>query len=311
MEISVLSPKRMRILITGGSGFIGRHLAEQLAGTYEVSAPSSAELDLLNEQEVREYLDARRFDVIVHTATTRSNRRLPAPPDLLDRNCRMFFNLVRNQGRFGKMIHFGSGAEYDKTGLPARVKEDYFDTRVPRDALGFSKYICAKHIERSDRIVNLRLFGVFGAYEDYTVRFISNACCRALKGLPIVLRQDIVFDYLYVNDLVKLTMWFVENDARRKAYNACTGRPVAISELARVIAQISAQVSGRNPDVSVMAEGMGPEYSADNSRMLSEMGGYRFWDLEDSIRDLYAWYERNEEIDVEALRFDEKAATHA
>jgi GDP-L-fucose synthase len=129
--------------------------------------------------------------------------------------------------------------------------------------------------------------------------------------LPIVLRQDIVFDYLYVKDLVKLTMWFVENDARRKAYNACTGRPVAISELARVIAQISAQVSGRNPDVSVMAEGMGPEYSADNSRMLSEMGGYRFWDLEDSIRDLYAWYERNEEIAVEALRFDEKAATHA
>ena len=301
----------MRILITGGSGFIGRHLAEQLAGTYEVSAPSSAELDLLNEQEVREYLDARRFDVIVHTATTRSNRRLAAPPDLLDRNCRMFFNLIRNQGRFGKMIHFGSGAEYDKTGLPARVKEDYFDTRVPRDALSFSKYICAKHIERSDRIVNLRLFGVFGAYEDYTVRFISNACCRALRGLPIVLRQDIVFDYLYVKDLVKLTMWFIENDARRKAYNACTGRPVAISELARVIARVSAQVSGRNPGVSVMTEGIGPEYSADNSRMLAEMGGYRFWDVEDSIRDLYSWYERNGEIDVESLRFDEKAAIHA
>ncbi len=301
----------MRILITGGSGFIGRHLAEQLAGTYEVSAPSSAELDLLSEQEVREYLDARRFDVIVHTATTRSNRRLAAPPDLLDRNCRMFFNLVRSQGRFGKMIHFGSGAEYDKTGLPARVKEDYFDTRVPRDALGFSKYICAKHIERSDRILNLRLFGVFGAYEDYTVRFISNACCRALKGLPIVLRQDVVFDYLYVKDLVKLTMWFIENDARHKSYNACTGRPVAISELAQVIARVSAQVSRRKPDVSVMTEGIGPEYSADNSRMLTEMGGYRFWDLEDSIRDLYAWYERNEAIDVESLRFDEKAATHA
>jgi len=243
----------------------------------------------------------------VHAATTRSNRRLGAPPDMLDRNCRMFFNLARNLagngGRVGKMIHFGSGAEYDRVQLPARVREDYFDTRVPRDAYGFSKYICARYIERSDRIVNLRLFGVFGAYEDYTVRFISNACCRALKGLPIVLRQDIVFDYLYIKDLVKITRWFIENNARHKAYNVSSGRPGALLELAKIVAQ----VSGRNPnsDVSVLAEGMGPEYSADNSRMLAEMGGYRFWDLPDSIAELCGWYAANSgRVDPAALQFD-------
>jgi UDP-glucose 4-epimerase len=298
----------MRLLITGGSGFIGRNLAEQLASTHDVLAPSSAELDLLNEQHVREHLDAHRFDVVVHTATTRSNRRLAAPPDMLDRNCRMFFNLVRNQKRFGKMIHFGSGAEYERAQLPPRVSEDYFDTRVPRDAYGFSKYICAKYIERSERITNLRLFGVFGAFEDYTVRFISNACCRALKGLPIVLRQDVVFDYLYVKDLVKITNWFIENDARDKAYNVCSGRPVALTGLARLISKVSAEVSGSKsiPNVSVLNEGMGPEYSADNSRILTEMGGYQFWDLQDSIHDLYAWYQQQEGIDDESLRFDEE-----
>ena len=291
----------MRLLVTGGSGFIGRNLTEQLSASYEVWAPSSSELDLLNEQAVRDYLDARRFDVIVHAATTRSNRRVAAPPDLLDRNCRMFFNLARNQGRFGKMIHFGSGAEYDRVQLPPRVREDYFDTRVPHDPYGFSKYICAQHIERSEGIVNLRLFGVFGPYEDYTVRFISNACCRALKGLPIVLRQDVRFDYLYVKDLAGITKWFIENDPRHKAYNVCTGRPVALTQLAEIIATIS----GRNPRVSVTMEGMAPEYSADNSRLLTEMGGYQFWDLEESVRNLYGWYEE-QEIDVESLRFDEK-----
>jgi UDP-glucose 4-epimerase len=291
----------MRILITGGSGFIGRNLVEQLAATYDVSAPSSAELDLLKAQEVRKYLSTHRVDVIVHAATTRSNRRLAAPADLLDRNCRMFFNLARNEGRFGKMIHFGSGAEYDRVQLPARVQEDYFDTRVPADAYGFSKYICAKHIERSDRLVDLRLFGVFGAYEDYTVRFISNACGRALKGLPIVLRQDVVFDYLYVKDLARITRWFIENEPRHKAYNVCTGRPLALTELARIVAQ----VSGRSPSVSVMTEGTGPEYSGDNSRMLAEMGGYQFWDLQASIRDLYSWYEQQlSALDSKALQFD-------
>jgi UDP-glucose 4-epimerase len=295
----------MRLFITGGSGFIGRNLAEQLASTYEVLAPTSAELDLLNAQTVREYLSAHSFDVIVHAATTRSNRRMGAPTDLLDRNCRMFFNLARNQALFGKMIHFGSGAEYDRSQLPALVKEEHFDTRVPRDAYGFSKYICAKYIERSERIVDLRLFGVFGAYEDYSVRFISNACCRALKGLPIVLRQDVAFDYLYVKDLVEITRWFIEHDGENKAYNVCTGRPVELSNLAKTIARIAVQISGREPVVSVMTEGLGPEYSANNSRMLTEMGAYRFWDLQASIAELYDWYTTNSErVDRDALQFD-------
>jgi UDP-glucose 4-epimerase len=276
----------MRILITGASGFIGRNLAEQYAKHYEVLAPTSAELDLLKEQATRDYLSTHHVDVVIHAATTRSNRRLTAPPDLLDRNCRMFFNLARNAGRFGKMIHFGSGAEYARTHLPTRVQEDYFDTRVPVDAYGFSKYICAKYIERAERIVDLRLFGVFGRYEDYTVRFISNACCRALKGLSIVLRQDVMFDFLDINDLSKITRWFIENDVRHKAYNVCRSAPIALTTLARLVADCCEDI----PSIVVTNSGWGSEYSGNNERLILEMGGYNFCEMKNAVAELYSWY---------------------
>ena len=38
--------------------------------------------------------------------------------------------------------------------------------------------------------VELRPFGVYGPGEDYAIRFISNACCKALLGMPVTLRRD-------------------------------------------------------------------------------------------------------------------------
>jgi GDP-L-fucose synthase len=227
---------------------------------------------------VRDFLRSGGFDVIVHAATTRSNRSLGAPADMLDRNCRMFFNLARNQPLFGKMLHFGSGAEYSRECLPARVSENYFDTRVPRDAYGFSKYICRE------------------------VRFVSNACARVVKGLPIVIRQNVVFDYLYVEELAKLTAWFIENEPRQKTYNVCRGRTFALLELARMVAA----VSGRSPEIMVRDQGLGPEYSGDNTRMLDEIGGYQFREMSECVRELYEWYAAHaDEIDATQLKFDE------
>jgi GDP-L-fucose synthase len=291
----------LNVLVTGATGFIGRNLAECLAPVYRLQAPTSVELNLLDERTVRDYLCAGRFDVIVHAAVTRVTRRLPAPPDMVERNCRMFFNLVRNQGLFGKLLYFGSGAEYDRRFMPAKVPETYFDTHVPAEAYGFAKYICAKYTERAANLYNLRLFGVFGKYEAWDVRFISNACCRTLHGLPIVMRQDVRFDYLHTDDLARITRWFIERQPRAQAYNVCAGRACSLGELAQMVAKIS----GRNPEIVVREEGLGREYSGDNRLLLNEIGGYEFRDLSACIRELYAWYEsRKDQIDPGQLRFD-------
>ncbi len=289
----------LKVLVTGASGFIGRNLAELLSGRYRIAAPNRQELDLVDADAVRDYLAKHRFDVIIHSATGRSNRKITAP-DLFKNNCRMFFNFARNRHLYGRMLHLGSGAEFGIR-FP-RMAEPFFDTHVPTDDYAFAKYIAAQYTEAAQsNIYNLRLFGVFGKYEAWDVRFISNAICRALFDLPITLRQNVRFDYLYVNDVANLISWFIEHEPKYKTYNVCRGESYELLSLAQSIARLS----GKNSAIHVANEGFAPEYTGDNTRLLREMGGYTFRPIEEEIEELYRWYESHrEDIDPAALRFD-------
>jgi CDP-4-dehydro-6-deoxyglucose reductase, E1 len=59
----------MVIVVTGGSGFVGRNLVQHLRDVgHEVHAPSRAELELRDEAAVRRYLRAVGADTVVHAA---------------------------------------------------------------------------------------------------------------------------------------------------------------------------------------------------------------------------------------------------
>ena len=292
----------MRILITGGSGFIGRNLAGELGRTHQIAEPCRPELNLLDAAAVRAYVERGGFDVIIHAAGARSNRLLGRPPDLLEQNCRMFFNLARNAHAFGRMLFLSSGAVYDRAQPMRRISEEAYDARVPAEPYGFSKYLCARAIDALERVYELRLFGVFGPYEDWRVRFLSNACCRAVWDLPVVLRQNVCFDYLDVEDLGRILERLLQANLSHRHYNACTGRSYDLRTLAAKVVAAS-----RKPlEILVRNEGLGGEYSGDNTRLMSEIPDFRFREIDDSITRLYRWYEeRKPSIDPALLRFDE------
>lgn len=275
-----------KILITGSRGFIGNNLVNNLSEEYELRIPTSKELNLLDDVDTKRYLTDNHFDVIIHSANRNNTRRNTTQYDSLDGNLRMFFNLQRCSKLYGKMIYFGSGAEYDNRHYIPKMKEEYFDQFVPSDPYGFSKYIMSKSCEKDDNIYELCLFGVYGKYEEWERRFISNAICRALKGMDITIQKNVRFDYLWVDDLVEILRWFIENEPNEKRYNVCRGESIDLYSLATIVKR----TLGINNPIVVGEDGWKPEYSGNNSRLLKEMGEFQFTSFEKSISILCDYY---------------------
>lgn len=292
----------MKILVTGASGFIGRNIVEQLGGRYTILAPLHSELELLDEVAVRDFLRRQApVDAVIHAAVRPGHRNTQDPSQQLYMNTRMFVNLMRCQQYFTKFIFLSSGIVYDMRFYQPKMKEEYFDTHVPMDEGGLSKYVAAKFIQQAEGVVELRLFGVFGTYEDYAIRFISNAICKALYGLPITLKQNRRFDYLFIDDLIPVLEHFILQPPLHRAYNVT---PDSAIEL-RVLAEQVRRVSGKDIPITVAQEGMGAEYSGDNQRLRHQMPQLRFTAIDQAIRQLYEWYAAHKAgINRELLLYD-------
>ena len=278
-----------KILVTGGNGFIARSLVEKLKNDdrYHVCSFNRESLDLLDARKVLDVIKEHKFDIVIHTATYDAAPRFSTkdPKQVLEQNIRMFFNIARCSQYFGKMLYFGSGAEFGRENWVPKMTEGYFDSFVPTDQYGFSKYVMSKHAEKSENIYNLRIFGVFGEFDDWRYRFISNACCKAVFDLPVVIKQNSLFDFLYIDDLIRATEWVMENKPKKHVYNICSG----LAREWKTIAEEIIDISGKNLDIDLKNEKIKVEYSGDNSLFVNE-SNFRFSSFRQSLKNMYFWY---------------------
>lgn len=276
------------VLITGANGFIGKNLCEQLKNKYNLLIPLRIELDLLDEEKVDKYFQDNKIDVVIHAAVVGGSRTEEHADLALSQNLRMFFNILKNKKYFKKMIYLGSGAEYDKTKPIVSIKEEEFGKTIPKDEYGFFKYICSRYIEEQDKIVSLRIFGMFGKYEDCRYRFISNAICQNLSGYPITINQNVFFDYVYVDDFVKIVDYFISHEVKYKFYNIGTGKKIDLVTIANLINE----VADNKIKIVIKNKGLNNEYTCINQRLMSELDNFKFSEINKSIKSLYDWYKR-------------------
>ncbi len=289
------------VLVTGASGFIGRNLVDHLEGEFRVLAPKHRELDLLSQSDVDRFFHDNEIDLVIHCANVGGSRKTGNMEGVVEKNLRMFTNLMRNEERFERLIHFGSGAEYDKPTMRANVSEEDFGKTIPKDDYGFSKYVISKMIEASDNAYCLRLFGVFGPHEDYEFKFISNAMVKNLIGMPIQIRQNVVFSWLYIGDLVRITRRVLDAPLHHRSYNVVPDYRCDLLGIARMINECSDHPS----KVVVENPGLNVEYSGSNSRLTKELDDVHFTPMKKAIPDLFDHYRSIiDTLDTDVVRMD-------
>ena len=267
------------VLLTGGTGFIGRNIKPYLSKKCNLFTPNRFELNLYSEKDIRNYIMENKIDVVVHSANPNpAKNELDHQETMFEDSIRMFMNLYESRDCYEMMYTIGSGAEYDKSKDICSITEEDEFRSVPYDSYGLAKFTINQIVSRSDKLCNLRIFGCFGP-TDHESKFITHAIRCCLRNEDITIRQNCYFDYMQVKDLGKVIEHFIYSKPNYTSYNVCTGVRKSLYQIAEeVIKQM-----GTNNKIVLLKDGLNKEYTASNMRLLQELGDYKFITIEEGI----------------------------
>jgi UDP-glucose 4-epimerase len=249
----------MRVLVTGGAGFIGSHVCDRfLAGGHEVVAlddlstgfrenvPAAArfeEVDIVDAHAVDGVVDAFGPSLVCHLAAQSSVTVSVRDPNRdLDVNVRGTFNILQASQRAGARVVFAStgGALYgDEAPIPTR-EEDV--APKPLAPYGASKLAGEAYVGTWGRLhgipnVVLRLGNVYGPRqtphgEAGVVAIFSDRLLRG--GAPVVYGDGLqTRDYIHVVDVA--AAFEIAGDRGEGTYNVGWGRERTVVELLEVL----------------------------------------------------------------------------
>jgi dolichol-phosphate mannosyltransferase len=308
-----------RVIVTGGSGFVGANLARRLVHDghevhlflrkgyrpWRVEALRAearfTEVDFGDADGLAHIVADIRPDWVFHLAAYGAYPDQTDARRMVDTNIVGTMNLVAAclKTGFQAFINTGSSSEYGfKNHAPSETdwlepNSHYAVTKA--SATLFCRYTAQCH---RVRLPTLRLYSVYGPYEEPT-RLIPTLIVKGLRGeLPPLVNPDIARDYVYVEDVIDAYLLAATQPANEPgaAYNVGTGIQTSLREVvevARSVMGISAEpqwgtMANRSWDTGI--------WVADNRKMQAELGWHPQYSFEQGFRLTADWFRDTPEI---------------
>ena len=252
----------MKILVTGGAGFIGSHIVEYLVrrgddvtvldnlytGSIENLSKVNDDINFVNG-DIREYKLLERLvndsDGVFHEAALASvQQSLKMQDEYFDVNVVGTENILKLAKEYGfKVVYASSSSVY---GNPKRIPIKENDDRNPINPYAQTKLetelLAEKYSKMGVSVIGLRYFNVFGKRQSKEYAGVIKLFLDRIQQnqSPKINGDGLqVRDFVYIEDVVKANVLAMDSNVKHEFLNVGSGNRVSILDLAQIIINAS------------------------------------------------------------------------
>ena len=303
--------KDKRVTVTGGKGFLGRHLVSRLGqhGCRSTDIAGRPEYDLTRLDDVRRMYDTLKPDIVIHLAAKVGgigfNREKPA--ELFYDNLMMGAQLLHEGWRHGieKFVAVGTICAYPKF-TPVPFKEEDLWNGYPEETnapYGLAKKMMLVQSQayrqqygfNSIFLLPVNLYGPgdnFDPRSSHVIPALIKKCFDAIDSgaetLEVWGKGSATREFFYVEDAAAAICLAAEAYDRSEPVNIGAGFEISIKDLTELIARLTG-FTGKLVWDSTKPDGQ-PRRMLDTSRALREFGFQATTDLAAGLKKTIDWY---------------------
>ena len=299
------------VVLTGGAGFLGSHVADQLleCGCSTVAIPRRSEYDLTEQSDVRRLLSDVHPDIVVHLAAEVGGigANLKCPGRFFYANLSMGLHLIEESRRTGvdKFVQVGTVCSYPKFAtVPFREEELW--NGYPEEtnaAYGIAKkallvQLAAYRAQYGMRGIYLLPVNLYGPRDNFDLQtgHVIPALIRKMIEAAETGSDEVSLwgtgsasrEFLFVDDCARALLLATERYDDPDPVNIGTGSEISIRDLAVMIADITGFEGELSFDDS-KPDGQ-PRRCLDTSRAMEAFGFRARVDLREGIQRTVDWY---------------------